>query len=54
MISEIYDALLSTGADKAKARKAAEEIAEHEKRSSIKSAPFDLITFDQDKLNAMV
>jgi len=32
MISEIYDALLSAGADEAKARKAAEAIAEHEKR----------------------
>jgi len=32
MISEIYDALLSAGADEVKARKAAEAIAEHEKR----------------------
>lgn len=32
MISEIYDALLSAGADEEKARKAAEAIAEHEKR----------------------
>jgi len=32
MISEIYDALLSTGADEVKARKPAEAIAEHEKR----------------------
>jgi len=32
VISEIYDALLSAGADEAKARKAAEAIAEHENR----------------------
>jgi len=32
VISEIYDALLSAGADEAKARKAAEAIVEHEKR----------------------
>ncbi len=32
IISEIYDALLSAGADEEKARKAAEALAEHEKR----------------------
>ncbi len=32
MISEIYDAFISAGADEDKARKAAEAVAEHEKR----------------------
>ncbi len=32
MISEIYDAFISAGVDKEKARKAAEAVAEHEKR----------------------
>ena len=32
MISEIYDAFISAGADEEKARKAAEAVAEHEKR----------------------
>jgi len=32
MISEIYDAFISAGADEEKSRKAAEAVAEHEKR----------------------
>ncbi len=31
IISEIYDAFISAGADEEKARKAAEAVAEHEK-----------------------
>jgi hypothetical protein len=32
MISEVYDAFISAGADEEKARKAAEAVAEHEQR----------------------
>jgi len=32
MIPEVYDAFMSAGADEEKARKAAEAVAEHEKR----------------------